>query len=310
MTVTATREAPPAVVPLSGLAAIDVGLVDPGDNRRGPIGDVTDLARSIAELGQLEPVTVYAKPDGRFEVFEGHRRHAAVLAVGAPKLLAVIRRRGDDGDPDHGLRQVAIHTQRRDFDPIAQARVLSDAMFERRRTREEIAQAIGRKPEWVRDRISLLTLKPGEQARVAAGELAVTRALEILRARRAATNNGGTMPRTTLPGKAPGPKLAENARGGLLDTVLEACRVMGLLVYHTHDSRHSAAGFPDLVIVGPGGCLFRELKGDGGKVSAAQQKWVDALTAAGEDAGFWWPDDLRSGRITRELTALRRARAA
>ncbi len=308
MSMTATLDTAAAVVPLSGLAAIDVGLVDPGTNRRGPIGDVTELARSIQELGQLEPATLYAKPDGRYEVFEGHRRHAAVVLLGVPKLLAVVRRRGEE-DPDHGLKQVAIHTQRRDFDPIAQAKVLAEAMFERRRSREEIAAAIGRKPEWVRDRIALLTLRPGEQARVAAGELAVTRALEILRARRAATN-GGTMPRTTRAGKTAGPKLGENVRGGLLDTVLEACRVMGLLVYHTHDSRHSEAGFPDLVIVGPGGCLFRELKGDGGKVSPAQQKWVDALVAAGQDAGFWWPDDLRSGRITRELTALRRARAA
>lgn len=103
-------------------------------------------------------------------------------------------------------------------------------------------------------------------------------------------------------------KLGESGRDGLQSTVLGMCRVMGLLVYHTHDSRRSTSGFPDLVVVGPGGVLFRELKGDGGRVSPAQQAWVDALLAAGSDAGFWWPADLRSGRIHAELKAILRPR--
>ena len=31
--------------------------------------------------------------------------------------------------------------------------------------------------------------------------------------------------------------------------VIEYARLMGWLVYHTHDSRHSEKGFPDLVLV-------------------------------------------------------------
>lgn len=310
MTATATQEAPAAVVPLSGLAAIDIDLVDPGTNRRGPIGDVTELARTISDLGQLEPVTVYEKPDGRYEVFEGHRRLAAALLIGAPKLLAIIRRRGDDVDPDHGLKQVAIHTQRRDFNPIAQAQVLSEAMFVRRRTREEIAQAIGRTPEWVRDRIALLMLKPGEQAKVAAGEIAVTRALEILRARRAATNGGTVAPKKKLT-KTGKPKIGENGPEGLLRTITDACQLMGLRYAHIIDARRQdATGFADLPIYGPGGHIIREVKGDDGRLSDAQEEWLADLRRWGNDADVWTPEDLRSGRIIRELTALRRARAA
>ena len=44
------------------------------------------------------------------------------------------------------------------------------------------------------------------------------------------------------------------------DVIREACRVRGLLAYHTHDSRRSAPGFPDWVIIGPGGGIFRECK--------------------------------------------------
>lgn len=77
-----------------------------------------------------------------------------------------------------------------------------------------------------------------------------------------------------------------------------------LLGYHTHDSRRSTPGFPDWVVVGPGGCVFRELKSESGQLSGMQSRWLYALTGAGVDASVWRPRDLVSGRIGRELEAL------
>ncbi|WP_309080292.1 VRR-NUC domain-containing protein [Zhihengliuella sp.] len=76
------------------------------------------------------------------------------------------------------------------------------------------------------------------------------------------------------------------------------------LRYHTHDSRRSAAGFPDLVLVDPvrGRVLFRELKREKGKLTPDQVQWVTGLRAAGVDAGTWRPSDWVSGRIAEELT--------
>jgi len=77
----------------------------------------------------------------------------------------------------------------------------------------------------------------------------------------------------------------------LLQAVREAARWLGLRPYHTHDSRRSEPGFPDLVIVGPGGVLFREVKTARGRVTPDQRRWLDALSAAGADAGVWRPGD-------------------
>lgn len=87
--------------------------------------------------------------------------------------------------------------------------------------------------------------------------------------------------------------------------ILDAVRTLGLQAYHTHDSRRSQKGFPDLVIVGATGVLFRELKTMTGKVTEEQKYWLSILHAAGADVAVWrpnlWPDV-----IMRDLRALGR----
>lgn len=87
--------------------------------------------------------------------------------------------------------------------------------------------------------------------------------------------------------------------------VLALVRAMGLLVYHTHDSRRSQPGFPDLVIVGAKAALFRELKTETGKVSPDQERWIAALNLVGQDVGIWRPSDWPV-RVQKELSALGR----
>ncbi len=90
--------------------------------------------------------------------------------------------------------------------------------------------------------------------------------------------------------------------------VTELARMLGLLVYHTTDSRRCAPGFPDLVIAGPGGVLFRELKTATGKVSSEQTAWLAMLAAGGADCGIWRPGDLRDAVVSTDLDRIRRAR--
>lgn len=53
------------------------------------------------------------------------------------------------------------------------------------------------------------------------------------------------------------------------------------LVYHTHDSRKSDAGFPDLVCVKPGRLVALELKADGARTArerrVKQAQWLAAI---------------------------------
>jgi hypothetical protein len=67
-----------------------------------------------------------------------------------------------------------------------------------------------------------------------------------------------------------------------------------------------AKGFTDLVIVGPGGVIFAEIKTNTGRVAPDQRAWHVDLEAAGALVRVWRTRHWRDGTIARELQALRR----
>jgi hypothetical protein len=79
--------------------------------------------------------------------------------------------------------------------------------------------------------------------------------------------------------------------------VRQLAHLYGWLCYHTWRSIHSPAGFPDLVLVRadgrPGGnrLIFAELKTVRGKLTAAQQQWLEALRQTAAEVYVWRPDD-------------------
>lgn len=94
--------------------------------------------------------------------------------------------------------------------------------------------------------------------------------------------------------------------GELRREVLALCFNLGLAVYYCHDSRRSIGrGFPDLVIAGDRGVLFRELKGSGGGLRPDQRRWIRRLSRSRQDVRVWWPADLASGAIRVQLEAIR-----
>lgn len=83
---------------------------------------------------------------------------------------------------------------------------------------------------------------------------------------------------------------------------------MRLLWFHDVDSKRNKRGLPDLIIAGPGGHAFAELKADAtrGRLSAAQVMWLDTLAGGGAPAYEWRTADWIEGAIQRELHRLAR----
>ena len=91
----------------------------------------------------------------------------------------------------------------------------------------------------------------------------------------------------------------------LQEAVIDMCRLFGVAWYHAYSSRRSVPGWPDLALCGSHGFMLRELKTASGSLTPEQQHWGLMLGAAGVSWDIWRPDDLRSGRIQRELLNIR-----
>ncbi|GIV22170.1 MAG: hypothetical protein KatS3mg023_3921 [Armatimonadota bacterium] len=77
-----------------------------------------------------------------------------------------------------------------------------------------------------------------------------------------------------------------------LQAVRELAELQGWLCYHTWNSLHSPAGFPDLVLVRPPRVLFVELKVGKREPTPAQREWLNLLArCAGVEAYLWKPED-------------------
>lgn len=71
--------------------------------------------------------------------------------------------------------------------------------------------------------------------------------------------------------------------------VVDYARTLNWAAYHTHDSRRSEPGFPDLVLVRGPRLVFAELKTEIGSTTADQERWLDALCKVeGRPEVFVW----------------------
>jgi len=62
-----------------------------------------------------------------------------------------------------------------------------------------------------------------------------------------------------------------------LAAIISLAKLNGWATYHTHDSRRSDPGFPDLVAVRGAQMLIMEAKREKGRVTPEQQAWIDRL---------------------------------
>jgi hypothetical protein len=67
--------------------------------------------------------------------------------------------------------------------------------------------------------------------------------------------------------------------------VVDYSKLMGWISYHAHDSRRSEPGFPDRVFVRVPRLLFVEFKTETGKLSAAQERWLQDLDLIAQATG-------------------------
>jgi ParB family chromosome partitioning protein len=231
---------------LVNLADIDVDPVNP----RGDVGDVTDLKLSIAQRGLQAPIEIIPKGNGRYDLFEGHRRRQALLELGKSQTPAIVKTFATE--KARLLAQGTIHAHRRNFNPMAWARYLHRLYWDHKMTREQIAFELGVSPAWVRDTLSFVHLTETEQRDLEAGLLTRKKALTRLAARRAA-----------LAGKpAPQPKTPAQRRPAGEPYLNGGHRLAEQVAAHCASGGMEHAASPKIGGVGCGHCWEHVIRAD------------------------------------------------
>lgn len=155
-----------------GVAELPVANIEPNPLQpRRMFADegLDELARSLREVGMLQPVVVTPGGRGGFVLLAGERRWRAAQRAGLATIPAVVRDAGGDSD----VLAVALieNLQREDLTPIEEARAYHHLRAEVGLSQEEIARRVGKDRSTVANALRLLQLPLPVQALVDAGKL-------------------------------------------------------------------------------------------------------------------------------------------
>ena len=114
-----------------------------------------ELAASIKSIGIVQPITVRAVEDGKYEIVAGERRFRASKMAGLTTIPAYIRKTEDES-----LLELALieNIQREDLNPIEEAMAYKRLMEEFHLKQDEIAERVGKSRTAVTNAMRLLKL--------------------------------------------------------------------------------------------------------------------------------------------------------
>lgn len=172
----AVIESPAIAEPTSStLEQLALSAIAPApDNPRRNLGDVSELAASMSELGVLQPLVVTPR-GGKFLVVCGHRRHAAAKKAKLTTVPAIVR---ELTEPQRIKAMLIENCQRTDLSPIEEARAYQ-ALVDLGVTQRQLAGDVGKTQSHISKRLALLSLPAKVLTDVDSGGITIGDALEL-----------------------------------------------------------------------------------------------------------------------------------
>lgn len=114
-----------------------------------------ELAVSIREHGVIQPIIVRSVQNGKYEIIAGERRYKASALAGLTKIPAIIRNLDDKESSKVALLE---NLQRKNLNPIEEARTYQKILEIDQMTQEELAKTMGKSQSAVANKLRLLSL--------------------------------------------------------------------------------------------------------------------------------------------------------
>jgi len=135
-----------------------------------------ELAISIKEHGVIQPIIV-RRVNGKYEIIAGERRYKASALAGLTKIPAIVR---DLDDKESSKVALLENLQRKNLNPIEEARTYQKILEIDQMTQEELAKTMGKSQSAVANKIRLLTLPEEIQSALLKEEISERHARSLL----------------------------------------------------------------------------------------------------------------------------------
>lgn len=159
---------------------IDIDRIDPNPFQPRQTFDeiaLEELAASIRNLGVIQPITVRASEDGRYQIISGERRVRAAQRAGLAAIPAYVR----EADSEAMLEMALVeNVQREELNPIEIALGYQRLVDECDLTQDQVADRVGKNRTTVANFLRLLRLPPPIQACLRDGTVSVGHARALI----------------------------------------------------------------------------------------------------------------------------------
>ncbi len=138
---------------------------------------LNELAASIAEKGIIQPIVVYRKGDGSFEILAGERRWRASIKAGLKEVPCLVK----DEKPDDSIELSLIENiQRENLNAMETADAFRKLVDEFYLKQEDIAKRVGKDRATIANYLRLLNLPDEVKKYVSTDKLSMGHAKAIL----------------------------------------------------------------------------------------------------------------------------------
>ncbi len=135
--------------------AIEINPFQPRSNFKEE--SLQELARSIKELGVIQPITVRKLDFNKYQLISGERRLRAAKSIGLTTIPSYIRIANDN---ESLVMALVENIQRHDLDPIEIALSYQRLIDEIQLTQEQMSVRVGKKRSTITNYLRLLKLDP------------------------------------------------------------------------------------------------------------------------------------------------------
>ena len=153
------------------VVSIDKLAEDP-NNERKTLNNIEEMVASVKAHGIIEPITVVALDDGRYQIVTGHRRYRAAKLAGLGQVEILVRQPEDDHR--RRIKSLISNIQRESVPPLELALAIKALIGEEGLSQHQVAEQLGKSKAWVSAVLRILDLSDGAKEKVGCTQLSLS----------------------------------------------------------------------------------------------------------------------------------------